>query len=100
MATSVSPCLQGDLAVVTASRRSGQAPLENRHAVAPRIEFESKISRRFIILQFQELGSRHFQLGFHRVNLHRLTTRASRVWVEREVAAACAQGLTLVHFST
>jgi len=64
------------------------------------------------MFQFQALGSRRFQLGFHRFNLHR-PTRVVETGTEvaadavtlsmdsrcaaRSAAAPVAQGLTLVH---
>ena len=40
---------------------------------AAQVEIETENSKQFIIFQFQVLSSRRFQLGFDRVNLHRLT---------------------------
>ena len=41
--------------------------------VAAQVEFESKILKQCITLELLGLTSRRFQLGFHRVNLHRPT---------------------------
>jgi hypothetical protein len=37
------------------------------------VEFESENWKQFIIFHFQAIGSRRFQRGLHRVNLHRPT---------------------------
>jgi hypothetical protein len=42
-----------------------------RRGVVAQVEFESRAPRRFITFQFQALRSGRFELGFHRVNLHR-----------------------------
>jgi hypothetical protein len=44
-----------------------------RRDKAAQVEFETKVCKLSIILQFQALSSRLFQLGFDRVNLHRPT---------------------------
>jgi hypothetical protein len=49
---------------------------------------------------FNTLGSRRFQLGFDKVNLHRPTPSMSAYLVTgNSQLAATTQGLTLVHFS-
>jgi len=42
-------------------------------SLAAQVKIESKVRKRFIILQFQAHGSRRFQHGFDRVNLLRPT---------------------------
>jgi len=48
--------------------------LRRHHVEAAQVEIETKTSNQRIILQFQALSSRRFQLEFDRVNLHRPTT--------------------------
>jgi hypothetical protein len=43
------------------------------HVVAAQVGFESKISKQFMIFQFQALRSRRFQREFDMVNQHRPT---------------------------
>ena len=69
--------------------------------VAAQVEIEAKTWNQLIIryFQFQALCSRRFQLGFHRVNLHRLTLAAGAAEAAAESGAPSKQGLRLVHFS-
>ena len=52
--------------------------------VGAQVEFESKVSKQVSYFNFKRspLSSRHFQHGFHGVNLHRLTVigQSARVW--------------------
>ena len=61
---------------------------EARRVVAAQVEFENKVSNRFIIFLLQALSSRRFQRGSDRVNLHRPT--GSRTMVMRTAPASPA----------
>jgi hypothetical protein len=45
--------------------------------VEAHVGFESKVGKRYFIIQFQALSSRRFQRGFDGVNLHRPTLDVS-----------------------
>ena len=80
------------------SRRSGAEVQRRKLNLKPKFESSPSYS------SFKRLSSRRFQLGFHRVTLHRLTEGSTAPWAAPAVPTPLgvdrrtrSQGLTLVH---